>query len=321
MIPLVASSTLLAKPACWSLIVWLAAVDSGTSDHTGGASPLSTIDDILFVGAVTILVLSSCRWLVRSRRDPLISAPGRPNTVREDSVALVVVAYFLGAMVTSGMVRLTGGRVDSVLGGLVIGNGAHLAGIASCLYIAATRFDGGVAGFCCGHRRGELLRWGALVAGLSVVAIAMCPLIREATLSGIVLFMPGFEFQPHPTVVALHDPSHPIVVRVAFWAGAALVAPVAEEFFFRGLLQTFLVTLFRSRSASRSFRWDAIAVASILFGAVHYGQPSAIPALTILAVLMGYAYEKTGALAWPVAIHAAFNVKTLVWDAIAGSAI
>ncbi len=153
-----------------------------------------------------------------------------------------------------------------------------------------------------------------MAVGLSVVAIAMCPLIRAATASGILFFVPGYEFQPHPTVVALHDSSQPMVVKVAFWAGAALIAPVAEEFFFRGLLQTFLVTVFRSR-------WAAIIVASILFGSIHLGQPSTIPALTFLAILMGFAYEKTGSLTWPVTIHAAFNLKTLVWDAIGGSAI
>ena len=321
MSPLVASSTL-------SLFAWLAAVDFDPSDHTGGAGPLSTIDDILFVGAVTILVLTSGRWLVRSRQDPLISAPERPNTVREDAVALAVAAYFLAVMVVSGMVRLMGGSVDSALGGLVIGNGAHLAGIGVCVYVAATRFDGGAVGFCCGRRptqsaywptqsvcqAGEPLRWAALAVGLSVVAIVMCPLIRAATVSGIVFFVPGYELQPHPTIVALHDPSQPMVVKVAFWAGAVLIAPVAEEFFFRGLLQTFLVTLFRSR-------WAAIVVASILFALVHYGQPSVIPALTVLGILMGFAYEKTGSLIWPVAIHAAFNLKTLVWDAIGGGAI
>lgn len=321
MSPLVASSTLLAKPPCRSLFASLAAVDSDASDHTSRLGSLSTIDDILFVLAVTILVLSTGWWFMRSRRDPLISAPERPNTIREDAVALAVVAYFLGAMVVSGLVRLGGGSADSVLGALVIGNGAHLAGIAACAYIAATRFDGGIAGFCCGRRRGELFTWIALVLGLSVVAIALCPLIRDATVSGIVLFMPGFEFQPHPTVVALHDPSQPIVVKVAFWTGATLIAPVAEEFFFRGLLQTFLVSIFRGRTGSRSNRWVAIVVAAILFGAVHYSQPSAIPALTVLAVLMGYVYEKTGALAWPIVIHAAFNAKTLVWDAIGGSVI
>lgn len=163
-------------------------------------------------------------------------------------------------------------------------------------------------------RAGEPFRWAALTVLLSVVAIVMCPLIRAATASGIVFFVPGYELQPHPTVVALHDSSQSVFVKVAFWAGAVLIAPVAEEFFFRGLLQTFLVRVFRSR-------WAAIVVASILFGSVHYGQPSAIPALTVLGILMGFAYEKTGALAWPVAIHAAFNLKTLVWDAIGGSAI
>ena len=91
--------------------------------------------------------------------------------------------------------------------------------------------------------------------------------------------------------------------------GAAAIAPIAEEAFFRGLLQTFLVNLVRNR-------WLAVLVASLAFSCVHFSQAHAIPALTVLAVLMGYAYERTGSLVPAVAIHAMFNLKTLLWDSL-----
>ena len=50
---------------------------------------------------------------------------------------------------------------------------------------------------------------------------------------------------------------------MALWFSAVVVAPMAEEVFFRGLLQTFLVNVLRNR-------WTAIAVASTLFAAVHF---------------------------------------------------
>ena len=303
MIPLVASSTL-------SMFAWPATVDSDPSDHTGGAGPLSSVDDLFFVAAVAVLVLFAGLWLARSRRNPLISAPERPNSVRGDALGLAIAAYFAAAMLLSALVGLFGNH-DDVIAALVIGNGAHLAGIGGCLFVAATRFDCGAIGFCYGRREGDSLRWGGLAAGMSVVAIAMCPLLRDATASLILFFRADFEFRTHPTLAALHDASQPLVVKVAFWVGAALIAPVAEEFFFRGLLQTFFVKVFRDR-------WVAIIVAAILFGAVHYTQPSAIPALVLLGILLGFAYEKSGALIWPVAIHTAFNLKTLVWGAIGG---
>ena len=52
------------------------------------------------------------------------------------------------------------------------------------------------------------------------------------------------------------------------------------------------------------------------FGAVHFAQPHAIPALVVLSLLIGYAYERTGSLVAPVVIHAAFNLKTLIWSAL-----
>jgi membrane protease YdiL (CAAX protease family) len=34
--------------------------------------------------------------------------------------------------------------------------------------------------------------------------------------------------------------------------------------------------------------------------------------------MLGYAYERTGSLVSPILIHAAFNLKTLVWNALGG---
>jgi membrane protease YdiL (CAAX protease family) len=92
------------------------------------------------------------------------------------------------------------------------------------------------------------------------------------------------------------------------WIGAVVVAPIAEEAFFRGLLQTFLAGVVRSR-------WLAIGLTAVAFGIVHFSQPHVIPALIVLGLLIGYAYERTGTLVVPVLIHAGFNLKTLVWDA------
>ncbi|MFQ5494698.1 MAG: type II CAAX prenyl endopeptidase Rce1 family protein [Phycisphaerae bacterium] len=38
--------------------------------------------------------------------------------------------------------------------------------------------------------------------------------------------------------------------------------------------------------------------------------------MAVLAVLLGFAYERTGRLTVPIAIHAAFNLKTLIWASL-----
>lgn len=296
------------------LPLWLAATGAGDANLTSIPDRLSTADHVLFVVALLILVLSSGSWLFRSRRDPLEGAPVRPNRVREDSVALAVVVFLMAGLLAGWLARGLTGETEGVLLNLIVGNAAQAGGIAACLFVAAKRFEGGVPAFWFGRPPMRPYGIAATILGVTLVAVAFCPLIRDATAWAILAFDPGFEFKTHPTVAALHDGSQPAAIKVAFWIGAAALAPAAEELFFRGLMQTFLVSFLRRR-------WPAILIVAVVFGSVHYPQPSTIPALTALGILMGFAYEKTGSLIPPVAIHALFNLKTLIWDALGNAAV
>jgi membrane protease YdiL (CAAX protease family) len=85
--------------------------------------------------------------------------------------------------------------------------------------------------------------------------------------------------------------------------GAAIVAPAFEEYLFRGHIQTALVRLFGPRSIARV--WLAILVTSVLFAGVHPAWMA--PLIFVLALCLGYAYERTGNLWVPIVIHACFN--------------
>ena len=98
---------------------------------------------------------------------------------------------------------------------------------------------------------------------------------------------------------------------------AVVVAPLTEEIIFRGLLQGWLAGLLRSR-------WIAIAVSAGIFAVFHLatrenagvGEVSlarleTIPALFVLGLVLGYAYEKSGSLYRPMALHLAFNALSL----------
>ena len=98
--------------------------------------------------------------------------------------------------------------------------------------------------------------------------------------------------------------------------GAAVLAPVAEELLYRGLLQQGLkATGLKPRGA--------IAVTSILFAIVHWGvltegsQVGALATLVTLSVGWGMLYERTGRLWAPMIAHAAFNAANL-WVALRG---
>lgn len=291
------------------VIVPQAALSAATdSSRLVAATVFSTLDQIITVLAFLVLLSTGISWGRRRRRDPLRNAPLRPNHLREDSILLAVCVYLLAAVVINGVVELLTDDPNEVRARLITGNGAHLCGIVACLLIADRRFEGGWFRWAFGNLPTRLGRRVALVFFASILAIGLCPLIGEATVRVILHFWPSYQFDPHPTIKALHDGLQPRWVVVGLWIGAVAIAPIAEEFFFRGLLQTFLAGIVRNR-------WLAIGLTAIVFGIVHLSQPHTIVALTALGVLLGYAYERTGSLVAPIMIHAAFNLKTLMWDA------
>ncbi len=220
-----------------------------------------------------------------------------------------VFAYLLAAALLALVVGLVIGDQPGVRGSLVVNNGAHVAGVAACLAIARRRVPGGWRRLVLGGREGKPVRAWRLALGVLLLSLGLCPLVRDLAGHVLLWLRPGYQFPSHPTIEALHDPSVSWGVASALWLGALIVAPAAEEIFFRGFVQTFLLNV-------TGRRWAAIVMASTAFGLVHVRQPQAVAALFVLGVLLGYAYERTGSLLPPIAAHAMFNFKTLVWDAL-----
>ncbi|MFT4035490.1 MAG: type II CAAX endopeptidase family protein [Patulibacter sp.] len=96
---------------------------------------------------------------------------------------------------------------------------------------------------------------------------------------------------------------------VAYALLYAVAAPVAEELLFRGVVFASL----RDGLRSRFGRGPAVALAALIsgsiFGAAHIGggQDSFIPVLLALGVLLALAYEWSGTLYVPIAIHSVNN--------------
>ncbi|HUD02006.1 MAG TPA: type II CAAX endopeptidase family protein [Rhabdochlamydiaceae bacterium] len=84
-----------------------------------------------------------------------------------------------------------------------------------------------------------------------------------------------------------------------------VIAPVVEEFLFRGALQTYLKQRFQRKTA--------IVITSICFALFHfsveqgYGNFSLIPSLFVFACFLGYIYERQGSLYASIGLHMAFN--------------
>jgi membrane protease YdiL (CAAX protease family) len=93
------------------------------------------------------------------------------------------------------------------------------------------------------------------------------------------------------------------------WALVAAVvigAPIFEEVFYRGLLQTAMVRATGSP-------WLAVLSVSAGFAIMHNGvaQPHALPVLFALSLAMGVLYERTASLTVPVMMHIAFNAYNI----------
>ena len=84
---------------------------------------------------------------------------------------------------------------------------------------------------------------------------------------------------------------------------ACIGAPIAEEVVFRGYLYPAVKRLANIPVS--------VVFSALLFGAVHTNLGALLP-LTILGILLALAYEFTGSLWAPIAIHFCFNVPTVV---------
>lgn len=127
-----------------------------------------------------------------------------------------------------------------------------------------------------------------------------------------------------------------IITLAWAWVAAVGVAPITEEFFFRGIVQGFLQRIFdhdepmdklfaggpvaaeysirdqSTHSILTQFRfWIPILISSALFAAMHIGQgPAPIP-LFLLAIGLGYVFRKTGSWIPCVIIHFLLNFVSL----------
>jgi membrane protease YdiL (CAAX protease family) len=83
----------------------------------------------------------------------------------------------------------------------------------------------------------------------------------------------------------------------------ALLAPISEEFLFRG----FFYGVWKRYIGPVG----AAILASLLFAAMHTSL-SSFPGLFLLAMCLTLVYERTGSLLVPIVFHATFNFTSLV---------
>jgi len=104
------------------------------------------------------------------------------------------------------------------------------------------------------------------------------------------------------TAVALIAGAQSLWLRIYLAFFAIILAPVAEEFIFRGMLYPLVKQL-----GSRRCAWFGV---NAIFALVHLDLGALVP-LFVLALALTWLYERTDNLLAPIAAHSLFNTANL----------
>ena len=191
---------------------------------------------------------------------------------------------------------------------VAVNNAAMIFGAAAC-YLIGRRFIGTTTRtFFVGDRQYGRFAVEGLLGALA--AIAVCYTVLTLTQWGARLISPELQFPEHNVINVMRDAGAPPWMPALLWFGAVIATPLAEEMFFRGLLQTTFGHYLKNRGL-------AIVLTGVLFGFAHMSQWHVVPAIALFGMILGLLYERTGSLVAPVLAHAIFNAKTMLWVTLA----
>ena len=153
--------------------------------------------------------------------------------------------------------------------------------------------------------------WHDMLYGLGMTAAVVPPCVGAILVGALVHWLAGFPTVLHPVLVSLGESSSPWTLA-AVLVLASVVAPLAEEFTYRGVL---MMSLLRPLGGP-----GAIAVSSAVFALVHLLiEPQAILALFLLGLVLGYVTYRTRSLVAAVSAHSAFNTLMVLGTFFDGS--
>jgi membrane protease YdiL (CAAX protease family) len=287
----------------WSVLGWLAAqvTTAPTTAPAAVASDQGLPPGTAFVWVLTgvggcILLFWAARRISERRRLTLAGTPGRPNRLSVVTVGGSFLLYFAWSAGTAYLLHQAGFKVlndrpEPTLYLALLGVSA--VWVTLNLLLARWAFRGGIVrglGLSTRHWLADSIR--AVIGCLAALPPVMLALVVTTA-----LLPEGFVPKEHTLLEAL--PGSQWYWKIVLVFSAVVVAPLAEEIFFRGLLQS-MIRSYTQRP------WVAVVAAAVIFGGVH-AEWQNVPALIILGIALGYNYERTGRLLPAILIHALFN--------------
>jgi len=281
-------------------LVLLAGVHWASAEETSGdSSPAVASDEeaphwaivtleVLVAGGIGVILVSGTLWALRGR----LLEQVRPNFTPWGIVEVFLLGFIwyllkvmpLSFFVEDGKIAL--GDIPmwyrlgcDVLAGVVL--------IVMTLWVMRRRY--GVTAESLGFRRGNVL----LAVALALLALMAVTAIH--TLLGLIL--KALNVEVRQVVVELIKQQSGLDLALSAMM-AILVAPVVEEFLFRGVIQMGLRRYIGP--------WGAIGVGGAAFAIVH--QPWAVSLYIFpLGLMLGYLYQRRQSLVAPIALHMFFN--------------
>ena len=144
----------------------------------------------------------------------------------------------------------------------------------------------------------KILGWAAGLVICAFPLIGLAAFLSQAAL-------PKEELTPQPLVQLFRDFAHQGNYRAVavILVAAGVIAPMCEEFLFRGFFYGVGKQFLRPVPAG--------ILTAILFAAFHLNLAS-LASLFVLAICLTLAYERTGSLLVPICMHALFNFSNLL---------
>ncbi len=257
-------------------------------------------------------------WLLKTSlgREALADSTPRRNNLRPFLCLVPLFIWFvpvqLAIQIAEGLAADLQDWQKALLFNLIYCIGAIVV-IAVIVFLVRASFARRLKGFGLNARSIHKDFFAAFVNLLTVWPLMMAA-ITLTIFFGQLIFGPEYQMPQHEQLELIT--AYPRwQLRILIFIVAAVIAPVLEEMMFRGLFQTVIRSLLETRDSkleSRYHAWIAIFISSGLFSMVHGNVPH-WPALFLLGLCLGYAYEKSGSLFRPIFIHAIFNAITITF--------
>ena len=235
---------------------------------------------------------------LRAGRPLVADTPQRPVPWRGidviSAVVIMILARIIAQLAIAGSTTAGGAAAPDMTSQVMAGVLAMLGGAAATAAMLLRR----------GATWDDLGLWPLLPArdlrlAIGSLALVLAPLLATAALLNRIV-----PYQ-HPIIDYLRQHSDPLAIAVVVFA-AIVVAPLAEEFLFRRVLQGWLESLPLPYGPA-----TAIGLSSLAFALAHAGHGLAWVPLLALGIVLGVLVRQTGSIMPAILLHALFNAVSV----------